>query len=82
MNLMTEELEEFYDALLVSADTASPYGAVADIAFGFKMINKGLAALQDSDFDVDIVEAADAMTDMNYINEGSGVAFGITKVSS
>ena len=77
MNLMTEELEEFYDALLVSADKASPYGAVADIAFAFKMINKGLAALQDSDFDVDIVEAADAMTDMNYINEGSGVAFGI-----
>lgn len=74
---MTEELQEFYDALLVPVADASPYGAVAEVAYGFRMLNKALDSLRDMDFDVDIVEAADAMTDMNYINEGSGVAFGI-----
>lgn len=76
MKLTIEEVEEFYDALLADRNI-DPYGAISHIKFGFKMINKGIEQLEATDFDVNLVEVADALTDINYVNEGAGVAFGI-----
>ena len=76
MKLIIEEVQEFYEAILAN-NISSGYGPIPDIFFGFNMINKGIESLTEQDIDVDIVAAADAMTDINYINEGSGVAFGI-----
>lgn len=70
LKLALEELEELFFAVL---DTTSSKIVNND----FRSINDFIDKIPDSAFDIDLVEVADALTDIEYINNGTAAVFGI-----
>lgn len=70
LRLALEELEEFFFAVL-NKDSQKA------INKHFHSINRAINKLAPSDFDVDIIEVADSLTDIEYINNGTAAVFGI-----
>lgn len=70
LKLALEELEELFFAVL---DNTSAKIVNND----FKRINAFIDMVPDSGFDIDLVEVADALTDIEYINNGTAAVFGI-----
>jgi len=70
LKLALEELEELFFAVL---DVQSSKMVNKD----FRRINDFINNLPDSSFDIDLVEIADALTDIEYINNGTAAVFGI-----
>ena len=70
LKLALEELEELFFAVL---DVQSSKMVNKD----FRRMNDFINNLPDSSFDIDLVEIADALTDIEYINNGTAAVFGI-----
>lgn len=70
LKLALEELEELFFAVL--DDTTSKM-----VNKDFTRINEFIINLPDSAFDINLVEVADALTDIEYINNGTALVFGI-----
>lgn len=70
LRLSTEELEELFFGIL---------GKDAQKAVNkyFHDINSFIDSLSESDIDIKIDEVADALTDIDYINNGNAAVFGI-----
>ena len=72
LELTLEEVRELFEA------TINPESSnMALLSSMFDTISMTLSKLDESDFAVDIVETADALTDIEYINLGTAAAFGI-----
>ena len=72
LSLISEEVLELYQAVL-NADSL----ALTDIESYFKHIQQITKAIELEDVDFDRIEVGDAITDIDYINTGSAVAFDI-----
>jgi len=75
LRLIIEEFEELFDAVTI---TGYNEHHVLDVAkASFLTLNNCIKALEPEDFDVDMIESADAFTDLDYVVQGGGIAFGI-----
>ena len=75
LRLIIEEFEELFDAVTITGYDEHP---VLDVAKkSFLSLNNCIKALEAQDFDVDMIESADAFTDLDYVVQGGGIAFGI-----
>ena len=70
LKLSLEELEELFFAVLDK-------GSQKEVNQHFRSINTFIENLDPSKFVIDIVEVADALTDIEYINNGNAAVFGI-----
>lgn len=70
LRLHLEELEELFFAVLDNTSAKIVHN-------DFKKINSFLDTVPNSAFVVNIVETADALTDIEYINNGTAAVFGI-----
>lgn len=72
LSLISEEVLELYQAVL-NPDSF----ACTDIENLFKQIQQLTKAIELNEVEFDFVEVADAITDIDYINTGSAVAFDV-----
>lgn len=75
IKLILEETQELVDAVTIAQWDSHP--VLESIKQGFEGLNNDIQSLTQEDFDVDMVGAADAFTDIEYVTLGGGVAFGI-----
>lgn len=70
LKLGLEELEELFFAVLDDS-------AAKMVNKDFRSINDFINKIPDSSFSVNLIEVADALTDIEYINNGTAAVFGI-----
>lgn len=70
LKLALEELEELFFATMNRQSQKL-------VNIHFKQINSFIEALDDSSFHINLVDVADALTDIEYINNGTAAVFGI-----
>lgn len=73
LSLIVEEVEELFDACLSEA-AGDKHGL--DYKFYFRRLNEAIQAIDDRYVDFDVVEAADALGDINYVVNGAAHTFG------
>lgn len=70
LKLALEELEELFFATMNRQSQKL-------VNIHFKQINSFIEALDDSSFSINLIDIADALTDIEYINNGTAAVFGI-----
>jgi len=70
-----EKVIEFHNAFGQDVETEPTWTDAAELRY--ELIREELSELREAIDDRDIVEVADALTDLLYVVYGSGVAFGI-----
>lgn len=71
LKLITEELSELFEAFLSQNMYSNVFAPL------FNIIQSKVGNLETKDFEIDKVAAADAITDQDYINSGTGVWLGL-----
>ncbi len=74
LRLTLEEYKELVEAVLIKepATGSRPNWILSHLWHADELINE----LAPEDLDVDLVEVADAITDIDYVNTGAAIAFG------
>ena len=71
LKLTIEEVEELFQAFVTNDIAKKAFAPL------FHLINQYITVLEKEDFNIDKVEIADAITDIDYVNAGIGVWLGL-----